>query len=103
MRRLIKHTVATTNDVVYECNDGSEALASYMRHRPDWVLMDIKMPELDGISATRQIVSAFPRARVLVVSQYDDQEMRDDARKAGAVDYVLKDNLLAICRIISRA
>jgi YesN/AraC family two-component response regulator len=70
--------------------------------KPDWVLMDVKMPKLDGIAATRQIMEAFPRAQIVIVSQYDDFEMREGARGAGAVDYVLKDDLLAICGIIGR-
>jgi CheY-like chemotaxis protein len=102
MRRLIKHTATTANDIVYECTDGLDALASYIRHRPDWVLMDIKMPKLDGIAATRQIVQEFPLARVVIVSQYNDLDMREGARHAGAIGYVLKDDLLAICRIIGR-
>ena len=102
MRRLIRCAVTRENDMVYECSDGSDALASYIQHDPDWVLMDIKMPQLDGIYATRQIKEAFPEARIVVVSHYDDPEMRAGARRAGAADYVLKDNLLAIRRIIGR-
>jgi CheY-like chemotaxis protein len=103
MRRLIRRTVTRESDVVYECSDGSDALTSYVEHGPDWVLMDIKMPKLDGISATRQIKEIFPQARIIVVSQYDDAEMREGARRAGATDYVLKDDLLAIRRVIGRA
>jgi CheY-like chemotaxis protein len=103
MRRLIRRTVTDASDVVYECSDGEDALASYKLHGPDWVLMDIKMPGLDGISATRRIKKAFPQARIIVVSQYNDPEMQEDARRAGAVDYVLKDDLLAIRRFVSRA
>jgi CheY-like chemotaxis protein len=103
MRRMIKRAVTAASDMVYECSDGKDALASYVEHRPDWVLMDIKMPKLDGISATRQIKQAFPQARIVVVSQYNDPEMREGARQAGALEYVLKDDLLAIRRIVGRA
>jgi CheY-like chemotaxis protein len=102
MRRLIKQAVTRKSDIVYECSDGVEALASYARHKPDWVLMDIKMPRLDGVTATRQITEAFPQAKILVVSQYNDPEMRESAHDAGAFGYVLKDDLLAIRRIIGR-
>jgi DNA-binding NarL/FixJ family response regulator len=103
MRRLIRRAVTRKNDIVYECSDGSDALATYVQHGPDWVLMDIKMPKLDGISATLQIKEAFPEARIVVVSQYDDPEVREGACRAGAAGYVLKDDLLAILRIIGRA
>jgi CheY-like chemotaxis protein len=102
MRRLIKRAVTRKSDVVFECGDGIDALASFAMCKPDWVLMDVKMPKLDGIAATRQIMEAFPRAQIVIVSQYDDFEMREGARGAGAVDYVLKDDLLAICGIIGR-
>jgi CheY-like chemotaxis protein len=102
MRRLIRRAVVGPDDVVYELCDGSGALASYSENRPDWVLMDIKMPNVDGISATRQIKTAFPEARIIVVSQYNDPEIREAARQAGAAEYVLKDNLLAIRRILGR-
>jgi DNA-binding NarL/FixJ family response regulator len=66
-------------------------------------MMDIKMPKLDGISATLRIKKAFPEARIVVVSQYDDPEVREGACRAGAAGYVLKDNLLAILEIIGRS
>lgn len=100
MRRLIKSVVTKASDIAYECSDGKDALASYERNQPDWVLMDIKMPVLDGISATRRIKEAFPQAKIIVVSQYGDPEMQEGARQAGAASYVLKDDLLAIRRIV---
>lgn len=102
MRRLIRCAVTGEGDLVYECSDGSDALANYVRYGPDWVLMDIKMQKVDGISATRQIREIFPHARIVVVSQYDDAEVRESARQAGATSYVLKDNLLAIRKVIGR-
>ena len=100
MRRLIRSAVAGPLDTVYELSDGDLAFASYAEHRPDWVLMDIRMPKLDGIVATRQIKAVFPEARIIVVSQYDDPETREAARQAGATEYVLKDNLLRLRRIV---
>ena len=55
MREIIKNLVQGLVAAIYECRDGSEALSAYAEHRPDWVLMDIKMEKLDGLSATRQI------------------------------------------------
>ena len=101
MRRTIKSFVIDLAAVVYECADGDEALAAYELRRPDWVLMDIEMKRMDGISATRQIKSQFPGARVMIVSNYDDPDLREAARQAGACEYVVKENLLNVRRILS--
>jgi two-component system response regulator DesR len=102
MRRLIRGTVCNASDVVYECGNGKDALENYQLHRPDWVSMDVEMPGLDGISATRQIKRAFPEARIIVVSQYNDPEMREEARRAGAIGYLLKDELLRLREILGK-
>lgn len=100
MRRLIKSTVLGPGDVVHESSDGNDAFVLYAKHRPDWVVMDIGMPKVDGVAATRQIKEAFPEARIVVISQYDDPELREAVRRAGAVEYVLKDNLMALHGIL---
>jgi DNA-binding NarL/FixJ family response regulator len=58
---------------------------------PDWLSMDILMTGIDGISATRQIKQAFPQARIIVDSLHNDPEMREEARRPGAVSYLRKD------------
>jgi CheY-like chemotaxis protein len=101
MRRTIKRFVTGLAGRIYDCADGAEALALYMRHRPDWVLMDIKMEGMDGISATRQILMTDPAARIIIVTSYDDAEMRRAARDAGACAYVLKDDLMELRDILA--
>ena len=93
MRRVIRKVISDLAEVE-ECQDGSEALAAYALHRPDWVLMDINMRLMHGLDATRQISAAFPDARVVVVSNYDSDELREAAQAAGACGYLLKENLL---------
>ena len=100
MRRLIKSVVGGLADAVFECGDGEEALEAYRAHRPDWVLMDIEMKRLDGLSATRQIKAAFPEARIVIVTEYDQTDWREEARRAGACDYVLKENLSELRHIL---
>jgi len=94
MRRVIKAIVGGLADRIEERGDGREALAAYRECRPDWVLMDIRLPGLDGIGAVRQIRSRFPEAQVVMVTQYDDEDLRRAARVAGACEYVLKDDLI---------
>ena len=100
MRRLIKSIVGELADSVFECADGSEALQAYEANRPDWVLMDIEMKALDGITATKQIKAAFPDARIVMVTEFDNADWREAARLAGALGYVLKENLLELRPIL---
>src|SRR5262249_46508821 len=100
MRRTIKSFIEDVVEVVDECSDGAEALTQFTKHRPDWVLMDIKMNGVDGLAATRQIKAAFPDARIVIVTSYDEPSFREEARLAGAVGYVLKENLEDLPRIL---
>ncbi len=71
--------------------DGAEAVELTAHHLPDLVLMDLKMPGMNGIEATRQIRAKFPQVKVLVLTTYDDDEWVFDAIRAGASGYLLKD------------
>ena len=82
-----------TSTVVGEAADGAEAVALAAHDRPDVVLMDIRMPEIDGIEATRQIAAATApgSTRVLVLTTFDLDEYVYDALRAGASGFLLKD------------
>ena len=81
----------TDIEVVGEASDGWEALAQARELEPDVVLMDIRMPELDGLEATRQLVSSGGSARVLILTTFDLDEYVYEAMKAGASGFLLKD------------
>ncbi|MFI5708807.1 response regulator [Kribbella sp. NPDC051620] len=85
--------LAVTDDieVVGEAGDGEEALALVESTRPDVVLMDLRMPRRDGVSATGAIVSGYPTTRVLVLTTYDTDTDILHAVEAGAAGYLLKD------------
>ncbi|RKN46931.1 response regulator [Streptomyces hoynatensis] len=78
-------------EVVGEAEDGREAVAQAAALRPDVVLMDIRMPRLNGIEATREIVAAEPAAKVLVLTTFDLDEYVYQALRAGASGFLLKD------------
>lgn len=100
MRRVIRRMLGGVADEIVECGDGSEALAAYVSAQPDWVLMDIEMGGLDGISATRQITTTYPEARILIVTSHGDEPLREAARAAGACGYVMKENLFELKRLL---
>ena len=81
--------------VVDEARTGAEALASVRAHDPDVVLMDIRMPQLDGIEATARLVSARARTRVLILTTFDLDEYVYRAMRAGASGFLLKDGTRA--------
>jgi len=78
-------------DVVGVAQDGAEAVELTKNKSPDLVLMDLKMPGLNGVEATRRIRTHFPQTKVLVLTTYDDDEWVFDAVRAGASGYLLKD------------
>ena len=77
--------------VVAEAGDGKEAIHLASKYRPDVILMDIALPELNGIEATRAIKAAHPEMAVLVLTAYDDDEYVFAFLEAGAAGYLLKD------------
>ena len=103
MRQLIKDFFVEKTVQVTECVDGAQALDVYERIHPDWVLMDIQMPVMGGLEATRRILAAHPQARVIVVTRFDDNDLRAEARQAGACGYVLKDDLSQLPQIVDGA
>ena len=92
-------------EVVAEASNGKEAVEKAARFDPTVVLMDIRMPELDGLEATRRILSADPDARVLVLTTFDLDEYVYEALRAGASGFVLKDDppeqLIAAVRTVA--
>jgi DNA-binding NarL/FixJ family response regulator len=78
-------------EVVGIATDGATAIDLACELRPDVVLMDLAMPEIDGVEATRRITSVAPEVRVLVLTSFSDRERILDALDAGAVGYLLKD------------
>ena len=78
-------------EVVGEAADGVEAIEAVARTRPDVVLMDVRMPRMDGIAATRQLRIRHPAVRVVVLTTYDLDEYLLEALRAGASGFLLKD------------
>lgn len=78
-------------DVIGQAADGLEAVELAKRLQPDVILMDIKMPHLNGIQATRQIMAALPKTQIIILTTYDTDDWVFDGIRAGAIGYLLKD------------
>ena len=100
IRSMIRNMLLTTVDSFCECSDGNEALSTYIQCHPDWVLMDIKMKKMDGFEATQEILSEYPDAKIIMITQYNDPKLEQKARNVGAIEFVLKEKLMDIESII---
>ncbi|WP_338470672.1 response regulator transcription factor [Niallia sp. XMNu-256] len=78
-------------EVVAEGNDGTEAVKLVTDHQPDVVLMDINMPDTNGIEATKQLIDSLPDTRVIILSIHDDENYVSHALRTGAAGYLLKE------------
>lgn len=101
MRAMLRETVGEFADTIIECADGAEALAAYQANLPHWVLMDIQMARLDGLTASRQIKTRYPNAKICIVTAYGDARTRQQAAEAGALAFVLKENLEELKTLLS--
>ncbi|RCK75839.1 MAG: DNA-binding response regulator [Ignavibacteriae bacterium] len=73
----------------------------YNEFKPDWVLMDIKLPLMDGLEATRLITGKNPEAKIIILTQYNDTEYREVASKWGAYNFFLKENVELIPKCLN--
>jgi two-component system, chemotaxis family, chemotaxis protein CheY len=90
MRMRLRDILEKKYQVVGEAEDGKQALALYLREKPDFITLDITMPHVDGLEALDMILSADPAARVVIVSAVGQKKIVFDALSRGAKDFIVK-------------
>ncbi len=94
LRASLREQYELAVDVVAEVRDGREAIRAVEQHCPDIVIMDVSMPGMNGIAATRRISTSHPNVKVLFLSMHQDRRFVLEALRAGAAGYVLKESAL---------
>jgi CheY-like chemotaxis protein len=100
MRRLLRNTLNQMTCDFVECADGDGAVAAFDEQHPDWTIMDVTMPGMDGLEAARRIKARSADARIVILTQHDSPFMRQAATKAGAFAFLAKDNLTELGNIL---
>jgi len=101
MRRMIRSLIEDIDPEIVECCDGGEAIDAYETNKPGFVLMDISMLPIDGLTASKEILRRDPLAKIIVVTQLQDAHTRDAAMKLGAFGFVGKDNLMSLRKLLA--
>jgi CheY-like chemotaxis protein len=102
VRSLLCLRLCRLGAVPIPCSDGTQAVERYRREEPDAVLMDIAMPEMDGLEATQLIRSVDETACIYILTAYSDDMLRRAAAAAGATGYFLKDSMEPLMSLIGR-
>jgi CheY-like chemotaxis protein len=96
VRRMMRDLIEDIDPEIVECKDGGAAIAAYDLHRPDFVLMDIHMTPVDGLAASKEILSRYPEAKIIAVTQHQDTSTREAAMSLGMWAFVAKDDLMSL-------
>ena len=102
LRAFVRNLLSDLAEEICDYGDGASALAHYDQHRPDWTVVDIVMPGIDGLAVTSWIKSRYPNARVAVMTQNDNPKLKARAFQMGATVFVPKDDLLQLRSLMEK-
>jgi DNA-binding NarL/FixJ family response regulator len=100
IQKMLKAQFKNKISKIIECENGKDAIELYAQRKPEWTIMDIKMPVMDGLEASRIILKSYPEAKIIILTQYDDPGYYELAQKIGIKAFVLKENLSDISTLI---
>ena len=100
LRRTVRQLFDGPGVTVLEAGSGEEAVKLFGAEHPDWVVMDIRMPGMGGLKAIEAIRQLDAEARVIVISQFTDPEYVEQARRAGAIEFVNKEDMAHLVDIV---
>ncbi len=100
MRAFIRRMLGDLAEEIQECGDGQSALTNYENQRPDWSVVDVGMPGMDGLALTSRIKSRHPGAQVVVISESNNSQIKAAALQNGATAFVPKENLWQLRSVI---
>jgi len=100
---MIRELIEDIDTQILECSDGGEAIEIYEASLPDFVLMDINMQPVDGLTAAKEILSRHAEAKIIIVSQHQDARTRATALAIGVTAFVGKDDLTPLRDLIVKA
>lgn len=104
MRRTLRMIIDTASERSHdfiECSDGQEAVDQFALHRPDIVIMDVRLKTVDGFTAVEKIMELRPDSRVIFITAHDSPSVRERAARLQALGFVSKDNLMELPSLIS--
>jgi len=102
VRIFLRSLFEDTADEIIECSDGLSAVRLYAEHHPDYVLMDIEMKRMDGLTATERIMKENPEAKIIIVTSHNNTNLKEAVKLLGAAAFVSKDNLFELENIINK-
>ena len=100
MRSFIKSMLIKWNHTVYEASDGETGIRLSIEKKPDVILMDINLGGMDGIDVVSAMRKNLVTSKIMMCTEYDDDTLRKKAKEAGANDYLLKENLLTLEKLL---
>lgn len=100
LRRTVRQLFDEPGVTILEASSGEEAVKLFGTEHPDWVVMDIRMPGMGGLKAIEALRQLDAAARVIVISQFTDPEYVEQARQAGAIEFVNKEDMAHLVDIV---